>query len=203
MSPNILRTFTGQHPQPSDGQLLSKARSGDSRAFAELCQRYSGLLKQMIFRIVRHREDAEDVLQETFLSAYQHLDGFRGKCSFPTWMTKIGINASLMLLRKRKTVLKRTSDVVTADGERLETPDFRDPRPNPEQCYMMYQTNQRVKHAIRRLPPRLRSVVDLYYRQECRLREAAIALGISEGAAKSAALRARNLLRRSLYRKSE
>jgi DNA-directed RNA polymerase specialized sigma24 family protein len=94
-------------------------------------------------------------------------------------MTTIGINASLMLLRKRKSFLKHTSDVVTNDGQRLETPEFRDPRPNPEQRYLMYQTDQRVKHAIRRLPPRLGRMVDLYYRQEYRLKEAANALGIS------------------------
>jgi RNA polymerase sigma-70 factor (ECF subfamily) len=203
MSKNVLVDFTAQRSQPSDEQLLSEARSGDGRAFAELCQRYAGLLKQRIFWIVRHQEDAEDVLQETFLSAYQHLDDFRGTCSFRTWMTKIGINASLMLLRKRKTLLKHTSDVVTDDGQRLETPEFRDPTPNPEQRYMMYQTDQRVKHAIRRLPPSFSRMVDLYYRQEYRLKEAANALGISEPAAKSTVLRARHLLRRSLNRKSK
>jgi len=84
MSTSVFADFRAQHPQPSDDQMLSEARSGDGRAFAELCQRYTGLLKRSISRIVRHREDAEDVLQETFLNAYQHLDSFQGKCSFST-----------------------------------------------------------------------------------------------------------------------
>jgi RNA polymerase sigma-70 factor (ECF subfamily) len=137
------------------------------------------MLKQRIFRIVRHREDAEDVLQETLLSAYLHLDSFRGACRFSTWMITIGINTSLMFLRKRKTSSNIISDAITHDGQRLERPEIRDPSPNPEQRYMTYQTYQRVKHAIRRLRPRLSSMVDLYYRQERRLKDAAKALGIS------------------------
>jgi RNA polymerase sigma-70 factor (ECF subfamily) len=152
MSTNVLADFRVQPPEPSDEQLLSEARSGDGRAFAELCQRYTGILRQRIFRIVRHREDAEDVLQETFLSAYLHLDSFRGACKFSTWMTKIGINNSLMFLRKRKSFSSTISDGVTDDGQRFEVPQIRDPHPNPEQRYMMYQADQRVKRAIRRLP---------------------------------------------------
>jgi RNA polymerase sigma-70 factor, ECF subfamily len=198
MSTNVLLDFRSHHPQPSDDQLLSEARSGDGRAFAELCQRYTGLLKQRISRIVRHREDTEDALQETFLNAYRHMHSFRGNCSFSTWMVKIGINTSLTLLRKRKALLEHTSDVVTDDGQRIETREFRDPSPNPEQRYITYQTHQMVKHAVRRLPPRLSSMVDLYYGQECRLKDAAKALGITEPGAKSTVLRARNFLRRSL-----
>ena len=203
MSTNVLVDFAAQPPQPTDDQLLSEARSGDGRAFAELCQRYSGMLKQRIFRIVRHREDAEDVLQETFLSAYLHLDSFRGASRFSTWMIRIGINNSLMLLRKRRTFSNTISDAITDDGRRIETLEFRDPRPNPEQHHMMSQADQRLKCAMRRLPPRLSKMVELYYRQECRLKDAAKALGMTEQAAKSAALRARNLLRRSLNRNSK
>jgi RNA polymerase sigma-70 factor (ECF subfamily) len=202
MSTDVLVDFRPQHPQPSDDQLLSEARSGDGRAFDELCQRYSGMLKQRIFRIVRHREDAEDVLQETLLSAYLHLDSFRGACRFSTWVIKIGSNTALMFLRKRKSFSNIISGAITHDGQRLERPEIRDPSPNPEQRYMTFQTYQRVKHVIRRLPPRISCIVDLYYRQECRLKDAAKALGITEPAAKSTVLRARKLLRRSLDRNS-
>jgi RNA polymerase sigma-70 factor, ECF subfamily len=113
-------------------------------------------------------------------------------------MIKIGINNSLMFLRKRKTFLSTISDGVTDDGQRFEVPEIRDPHPNPEQRCMMYQADQWVKRAIRRLPPRLGRMVDLYYGQECRLKEIAKALGMSEAAAKSTVLQARNSLRRSL-----
>jgi RNA polymerase sigma-70 factor (ECF subfamily) len=195
---NIGSDFAVQPVQESDDQLLSKARSGDQRAFAELCLRCRGMLLHRIYRIVQHREDAEDVLQETLLSAYQHLDSFRGVCRFSTWMTKIGINQSLMFLRKRKRSPGATLDITTDDGQSLETSEFRDPGPNPEQHYLMCRTLQGLRRAIDRLPPRLRGMMDLYYRKDLLLRNAAEALGITEEAAKSRLMRARNLLRLSI-----
>lgn len=181
----------------SDDRLVAEAKSGNRRAFGELCLRYNGMLRQRILTIVRHREDAEDVLQDTFLSAYQHLDGFRGTCRFSTWLLTIGTNRSLMLLRKRKVLLKHISDAVSEDGETLAM-ECRDPALNPEQRYMMHQTCEKLDDAIKNLSPKLRSVVELYYRRELRLKDAAEVIGISEVATKSRILSARRTLRRSL-----
>jgi RNA polymerase sigma factor (sigma-70 family) len=197
MSTSILGQFGVQHPQPSDNQLLSEAKSGDQQAFTELWLRYRGLLMNRIYRIVRHPEDTEDVLQETFLKAYQHLQSFRGACSFSTWLVAIGTNMSLMLLRKRKTLHTNTCDLVAEDGETLVI-EWRDPAPDPEQSYMMYQTSQKVNDAIRRLSPQLRNLIEKYYKSELRLKDAAKIVGVSEGTTKSRILRARRMLRRSL-----
>lgn len=198
MSTNITADLAVHHTQASGDQLVSEAKSGNREAFAELCRRYGAMLERRIFRIVRNREDSEDVLQETFLSAFLHLQSFRGTCRFSTWMTKIGINASIMLLRKRKRFLTIASEVVTEDGQRNGTPEIRDPRPDPEQRYTRYQTRQILGHAIRRLPPGIRTITDMYYRKEHRLKDAADTLGISEQSAKSRVLRARRMLRCSL-----
>jgi RNA polymerase sigma factor (sigma-70 family) len=197
MSMSILENFGVQHPQPSDDQLLSGAKSGDQQAFAELYLRYRGMLMNRIYRIVRHQEDAEDVLQETLLKAYQHLPTFRGACSFSTWLVAIGTNMSLMLLRRRKTLRENTCDVITEDGETLVM-ECRDPAPDPEQRYMMYQTSQKVNHAVRRLSPQFRNLLEMYYKGELRLKDAAKILGVSEATTKSRMLRARGILRRSL-----
>ena len=197
MRTSILEHFGVQHLQPSNEQLLSEARSGNGQAFGELCLRYSGMLSQRIFQIVRHQEDAEDVLQETFLKAYQHLQTFRGTCSFSTWLVAIGTNVSLMLLRRRKTLRKNTCDVVAEDGETLVM-EWRDTALDPEQRYMMYQTSQKVNHAVRRLSPQLRNLLEMYYKRELRLKDVAKIVGVSEGAAKSRILRARHMLRRAL-----
>jgi RNA polymerase sigma-70 factor (ECF subfamily) len=93
MSTNTPADVTLQHPQLSDDLLLSQAKSGDQQAFGELCLRYNGILKRKIFSIVRHYEDTEDVLQDTFLSAYKHLHAFRETCKFSTWLIQIGIEA--------------------------------------------------------------------------------------------------------------
>lgn len=197
MSTSILEQFGMQHPQPSDDQLLSEAKSGDEQAFAELCLRYRGMLMNRIYRIVRHPEDTEDVLQETLLKAYQHLQTFRGRCSFSTWLLAIGKNTSLMLLRRRKALRKYSCDVVTDDGKTLVM-EIRDPAPDPEQLYMMSQTSQKVNHAVRRLSPQIRNLLQMYYKSEFRLKDAAQIIGISEAATKSRLLRARVQLRRSL-----
>ena len=110
-----------RHSEASENQLLGFAASGDQRAFTELWLRYSGSVMKTIFRIVRNREDAEDVLQETVLSAFKNLGGFRGNCSFHTWITRIGINESLMLLRKRR---RRRSEF-SMDSDHLTRTDAR------------------------------------------------------------------------------
>jgi len=133
MSTNILANVTLQHRQLSDDQLLSQAKSGDQKAFGELCLRYNVMLKKKIFSIVRHQEDSEDVLQDTFLNAYKHLHAFRETCKFSTWLTKIGINTSLALLRKRRKLSETPAD-------EFGTLRLRDPAPDPEQEYMTDQT---------------------------------------------------------------
>jgi RNA polymerase sigma-70 factor, ECF subfamily len=198
MITNIPLDFAAQRERESDDQLLSEAKSGDKQAFAELCLRHRGMLMNKIYRIVRHREDAEDVLQETLLSAYQHLDSFRGACRFSSWMTRIGINRSLMLLRRRKSFSEIAPDVITDEGQSVQTREFRDPGPNPEQSYVMCRTLQALSQALDRLPPHFRGMMDLYYRRDLLLKDAAGTLGITEEAAKSRLMRARTLLRRSL-----
>jgi RNA polymerase sigma-70 factor (ECF subfamily) len=197
MRTSIFKQFGVQHPQPPDEQLLSEARSGDQQAFAQLCLRHRGMVMNRIYRIVRHQEDAEDVLQETFLKAYLHLRTFRGACSFSTWLAAIGTNMSLMLLRRKKALRKYSCDLVTEDGEMLVM-EFRDPALDPEQCYMMSQTSQQLKRAATRLSPQVRNLLEMYYKSELRLKDAAQIAGIPEATAKSRLLRARRMLRRSL-----
>ena len=192
-----MHTGIVEQQKPSDEQLVFDARSGDQQAFAELCLRYRGMLLNRIFGIVRHKQDAEDVLQETLLKAYQHLQTFRGACSFSTWLLAIATNMSLMLLRKRKTLRYTTLDVVTDDGETFVM-EFRDHAPDPEQRYMMLQTSQKVSHAVERLSPKLRNLLEMHYQSELRLKDAAKILGIPEATTKSRMLRARGMLRRSL-----
>lgn len=200
MSTRILEHKSAHYSQAPEAHLLSEAISGNRQAFGELCLRNTGMLRQRIFQIVRHQEDAEDVLQETFLKAYQHLQTFRGSCKFSTWLVAIGTNMSLMLLRRRKTLRTNSCDLITEDGETLVM-EFRDPALNPEQRYMMSQTSQKLTHAINRLSPRLRRPLELFYKEELRLKDIANVMGSSESTTKSRLLRARRKLRRSLKQK--
>src|SRR6202044_483498 len=96
----------------SDDALIIAAQGGDHNAFVELCRRHSAVAKMKIFSIVRNHEDTEDALQDTLLRAYSHLSTFRRSCKFSTWLTAIGVNSALMILRKRR-LRKETSGSTT------------------------------------------------------------------------------------------
>ena len=181
-----------------EAQLVSAAKNGDQTAFVELCRRYGPSLKRRIRRIVRNREDAEDILQDTLISAYKHLAGFRSKSSFHTWITTIATNNSLMLLRKRRNRSETCFGLITDDGKELETLELSDPWPNPEQVCAKREASHRLAQAVRILPPGFRVLVERYHHDEDRLVDAANSIGITVAAAKSRLMRARNVLRRHL-----
>jgi len=91
-------------PVVDDGELelVTRAREGDSSAFSTLIRRYEGRIFRLAMNITQNREDAEDVLQESFLKAYEHLDQFLGNSKFYTWIVRIAVNQALMKLRKRR-----------------------------------------------------------------------------------------------------
>ena len=96
---------------------MAQSRTGDSRAFAELVRRYEGKIFRLAQHVTQNREDAEDVLQETFMKAYEHLDQFQGNSKFYTWIVRIAVNQALMKLRRRKTDKSVSLDETIDTGE--------------------------------------------------------------------------------------
>jgi len=184
----------------SDDDLITAAQRGDQEAFVELCARYSPLAKKKILRIVQNLEDAEDALQDTLLQAYTHLSSFRRVCKFSTWLTTIGMNSALMILRKRRVRRETYLSGSSPDTERVELPEPVDRSLGPEGNYFRQQAIHIVRREVEKLKPSLRSVVYHYYGSDCSLEEAAKAQEISLGAAKSRLLRGRVRLRSSLAR---
>jgi RNA polymerase sigma-70 factor (ECF subfamily) len=188
------------HSEVSDDDLITSAQRGDQKAFVELCGRHSTVTKKMIFRIVRNHEDAEDALQDTLLRAYTHLTSFRRSCKFSTWLTTIGVNSALMILRKRRVRREIYASTSSLDTGTVELQEPVDPSPGPEGIYLKQQAILLVRREVEKLQPSLRSAVNHYYGSECSLEEAAKAHEISLGAAKSRLLRGRAKLRSSLAR---
>src|SRR6267143_258081 len=116
-----------------EGALVAEAKAGSYTAFEELVSRYEKKIYRLALNITGSPEDAEDVLQETFLKAFEHLADFREDSRFYTWLVRIGVNQGLMKLRKRRG--DKTVPIGEIEGEDGEvTPrDFADWRPNPEQ----------------------------------------------------------------------
>jgi RNA polymerase sigma-70 factor, ECF subfamily len=188
------------HSEVSDDDLITAAQHGDQKAFAELCKRHSTVTKRKIFMIVRNHEDAEDALQDALLRAYTHLSSFRRSCKFSTWLTTIGANSALMILRKRRARRETYSSTSGLDTEIVELQEPVDRSPGPEGIYLKQQVILLLRQEVEKLHPSLRSVVNQYYGSECSLEEAAKTQEISLGAAKSRLLRGRVRLRSSLAR---
>jgi RNA polymerase sigma-70 factor, ECF subfamily len=186
------------HSEVSDDDLITAAQRGDQMAFAELCGRHSTIAKKKIFKIVQNHEDAEDALQDTLMRAYTHLTSFRRSCKFSTWLTTIGVNSALMIMRKRK--VRREAYANTSNLDAVELHEPIDRSPGPEGIYLKQQAILLVRQEVEKLSPRLRSVVSHFYGFECSLEETAIAQDISLAAAKSRLLRGRASLRSSLAR---
>jgi RNA polymerase sigma-70 factor, ECF subfamily len=182
----------------SDELLVSAAKSGDANAFVELSRRHSTKLLHRTYRITRNWQDAEDVLQESFLKAFIHLKDFEERSSFASWLTQITINSALMILRKKRCRPEISISGNNDDYEIQERRQPRDLRPNPESRCVQREKEQLLEEAILGLPVLFREVVQLRQTQECSVREVAEALRISVPAVKSRLSRAKAALRMSL-----
>jgi RNA polymerase sigma-70 factor, ECF subfamily len=186
------------HDKMSDALLVSAAKSGDSIAFVELSTRHSEMILRRTYRIVKNWQDAEDVLQESFMKAFVHLNGFEERSSFSSWLTRIAINSALMLLRKRRGHLEISTDGIDDEFGVWHRWGPRDGAESPESRCARREREELLKGAIQGLPPLLREVVQLSHGQDRSMEEIAQFLGISVPAVKSRLARARTALRISL-----
>jgi RNA polymerase sigma-70 factor, ECF subfamily len=184
-----------------EGELVSRAQSGDNEAFAELVGRYQNKIYRLARNITQSNEDAEDVLQETFLKAYSHLDGFQRNSKFYTWIVRIAVNESLMKLRKRKSDRTVPLDEPLDTGEESVAREIAVWEDNPEQRYSREEMHEILDEAVESLKPDFRTIFVLRDIEELSTEETAEALGISIPAVKSRLLRARLALREKLTRK--
>jgi len=183
-----------------ESALLAKAREGDLAAFNELVNRYSRKIYRLAKHITQNDEDAEDVLQETFLKSFEHLESFQGQSKFYTWIVRIAVNESLMKLRKRKSDRTVPLDEPLDTGEDTVTREIAVWDENPEQRYSREEIGAILDEAIQSLKPAFRTVFVLRDIEELSTEETAEALGISVPAVKSRLLRARLQLREKLTR---
>ena len=145
-------------------------------------------------RITRNHEDAEDAVQDAFLRAFLHLQSFDGRSTFSTWLTRIGINSALMILRKR-----RNSREVPAQSSNESDAlwEITDSAPDPEKQYVEKERARLVRKAITNLRPSIRRPLELHQLQGYSLEEMAAEIGVSVPAAKGRLHHARAALRKS------
>jgi len=183
-----------------ESALVSGAKLGDGAAFTQLVNRYERKIFRLAKHITQNEEDAEDVLQDTFLKAYEHVGEFQEQSKFYTWLVRIAVNEALMKLRKRKTGKLFSLDEAVDTGEEMVAREIAVWEDNPEQRYGQEELRAILQQAIDSLSPLFRTVFVLRDIDELSTEETASALGISVPAVKSRLLRARLQLRDKLTR---
>jgi RNA polymerase sigma factor (sigma-70 family) len=166
-------------------------------AMEEIWRTHARQLLRLTLRITRNREDAEDALQDSFLRAHVHLDGFDGRSSITTWLTRIAINSALMIVRKRAKARQVSIDDPAA-GADLPSLAASELSPNPEQRYGQLEQETRASQALGRLRPPLRQALELRTTEERSIKEIAERMGLSISATKSRIFHAKAALRKSL-----
>src|SRR5260370_37385442 len=127
--------MTSAFREESDSKLVAAIKNGERQAFEFLVKRHEAKTFSVAFRITRNREDAQDVVQQSFHKAFTHLDRFQGKSSFSTWLTRIVINEGLMCLRRTRARREVSLDDVEPESEELFPPQIPDKRENPAEIY--------------------------------------------------------------------
>jgi RNA polymerase sigma-70 factor, ECF subfamily len=184
-----------------DVALVHASKAGNLAAFEELVSRYDRRLLRVAQNITHNFEDAQDVVQETFLKAFQKLHQFQENSKFSTWLIRIALNQSLMALRKQQAKQRKTKEVYLdhpAGKDDMLPVDLSDWRPNPEQMYKVSEFRNILARTLQELRPALRVVFVLRDIEGYSLQETAEVLGISVPAIKTRSLRARLQLRERL-----
>jgi len=177
--------------------LVEQAKKGDRKALSELVLKYSDRIYNLALRILRKKEDAEDVLQETFLTVIEKLNSFDGRSSFFTWIYRIATNASLMRLRKKKLVFQEMGD----DGdfqESIESRVFIDWSQDPSINLYEDEVKKKLSEAINNLGDIYKTVFILRDIEELSIKETSAILNITEENVKIRLRRARQFLRDNL-----
>lgn len=192
-------------PETTDGELVQLAKAGNLDAFEALANRHEQRVYSVAMRMLRQEQDAEDVTQQTFLSALEHLDGFRGDASFSTWLLRIASHAALKVIRKRKGLEMVSLEAATEASDQHDSiphPEFiADWRQSPEALVHQNEIQRLLDEALGQLDDKHRLVFLLRDVEGFSIRETAEALDLSEANTKVRLLRARLQLREQLTRK--
>ncbi len=182
----------------SEAELIAAAQAGRQDAYAEIVERYSGTVYNLALRLMNDPQEAEDVLQETFVSAFRALDRFEGRSQLGTWLYRIAYNAAMMRLRKRRVPTESLDEPrETEDGELIPR-QLVDWTAVPDRMLLGKELRDVLNAALVTLPESLRSVFVLRDIEGLSTTETAEALSLTETNTKVRLHRARLALRERL-----
>ncbi len=176
-----------------EDRLLERARSGDRQAFEELMTTHLQRVWRVVWSILRHAEDTEDVVQEVFLAAHRSLATYRGDSRFSTWLHRIAVNRALNHRDRMSEKVRRDSRPLEDESGPLEIPDGSS---SPLRELEMKELKRKLSECMERIPPAWRAVLALKVEGSLSYEEIAGAVGIAVGTVRSRLARARLALRR-------
>jgi len=179
---------------------LKALLAGDRAEFARLVDTYSSPIYRLGLRMLGNAQDAEDVLQNTFLNALTHLTEFEGRSSLSTWLYRIAANEALMIIRRKKPEVDLEDAGADENAEGLKPTQLVDWSALPEDELLSGEGKEILDQAIRNLPESMRIVFLLRDVEGLSIRETAEALNLTETNVKTRLLRARLFLREQLSR---
>ena len=192
--------IAGNSDFQDESWLVARAKSGHDDAFGELYQRYQLKSYRTALRILRHQQDAEDVVQRAFQRAFVSLEAFREDSTFSTWLTRVVINEALMLLRQRRTREPLHEGSVDAPKDEGGV-EVADDGPRPEEILYENERHATLRQAIAKLRESLRVVVLHRDVEGLTSAETARRLGLTVSAVKARTFHARRFLKKHLERK--
>lgn len=195
--PQTRRQTPSATVRAEDNRLIAECLRGRTEAFGELVRRYQDRLYNTVYRIVDNAEDAQDVLQEAFLSAYQSLESFKGDSLFFTWLYRIAVNTAMSLKRKHKVAL--SIDMGREDNSGLEPSDGSEGN-QPSFHLEKREQERKIQEALSRLSPEHRAVLVLKEMEGQKYEAIAEILDVPVGTIRSRLHRARMELREVLQK---
>jgi RNA polymerase sigma-70 factor (ECF subfamily) len=190
--------FVGTAEASGDLELVHATQNGDLSAFEQIVRRYDRKLLRIAEHVTHNREDSQDVVQESFLKAFQHLGDFREQSQFSTWLFRITVNQALMKLRTRRTTKDVSLDEDFQASEDILPREVADWAPNPEELYGASELRDILIKTLEKLRPILRTVFVLRDIEELPVDQTAEVLDLSRAAVKARLRRARLQLRELL-----
>jgi RNA polymerase sigma-70 factor (ECF subfamily) len=180
----------------TDEQVVDRVRAGDVALFEILMRRHNQRLYRVIRSIIADEAEVEDVMQQAYVNAFEHLHQFESRARFSTWLTRIAVYEALARVRRRTKMRQAPWD---EDAEGAETMAPPSPRPNPEQDALGGELSRLLEGAIDALPPSYRSVFVMREIESMSTADTASTLDLSEDTVKTRLHRARTMLQQQLY----
>lgn len=179
----------------SDEEVIARVRAGEIELYEIIMRRHNQRLYRVARSIVRDDNEAEDVMQDAYVRAYEHLDQFAGESKFATWLTRIAVHEALRRARRHN----RFQEMAPGEPEGQNMDTFKTTSPDPEQQAQRQELETLLETAIETLPVTYRTVFMLREIEGLSTTETAESLGLREETVKTRLFRSRALLRRELF----